>query len=128
MSKLDLNDISEIWSTNIALYNFGHSNKGLRAPIVTSGSWIDSREKSAHIIETWKVDLLFNLCDEQNPKIFIETEEIKFSAKFGREMKFLKNQGMFLSKTVNRGCEGINKGGKKFKYGLEYLTIPYPSE
>ena len=67
----------------------------LRVPNFTIGPWIDSRENLASVIEIWKVDLEFNWFDEENQKILLELEEIKFLAKFAQEIKFFKNRGNF---------------------------------
>ena len=40
------------------------------------------------------------------------------------DKKFRKSRHVW-NETRNRGCDGINKGGQKFKYGIENPTIPY---
>jgi hypothetical protein len=71
------------------------SDQGLRVPTITLGPRIDSREKLTWIIEILKVYLAYTQCDEQNPEIVSKTEEIKFSAKIVKKMKFHENRGDF---------------------------------
>lgn len=63
-------------------------------------------------IEFCNIYLEFNQCDEQNPKIILKTEEIKFSAKFAQEMKFHENWGNFELK-IRIGADKKIIGGVK---------------
>ena len=66
-----------------------------------------------------KVYLEFNLCDEQNPKISSESEEIKFSAKFDYDMNFFENRGKFELKNSIGDVMGLIRGVKNLNIYLK---------
>ena len=59
--------------------------------------------------------------------IFTNGGDQIFNQIFLRDEIFRKSRQIWTEK-LNRVYDGITKGSEKFKYGIENLTIPYPSE